>query len=226
MLARPHALYVFCHCLSVSPVDARARYLADLHFRHKLSPSSLPSICLYTFLNSLHSVNGVAISPDGALVSCAMSDSTVRVYDLRDPQVRLSTNPHANPALRAEGKDDETRALENSIYADGQEATAGAFSTITSSLLPHRRFADESTKLPYSKLVGHSGPVYATALSPEGQYMLSASEDATVRLWHLETKKNLVVYKGHNYPIWDVAFGPLGYYFATASQSEHKSALS
>lgn len=69
----------------------------------------------------------------------------------------------------------------------------------------------------YTKLVGHSGPVYSTSLSPDGQYLLSGSEDCTARLWNLETKKNIVIYKGHNYPIWDVSFAPLGFYFATAS---------
>jgi WD40 repeat protein len=37
------------------------------------------------------------------------------------------------------------------------------------------------------------------------------------RLWSVDAKANLVVYKGHNYPVWDCDYSPLGYYFATAS---------
>lgn len=199
------------------PVEARARYLADLHFRAKLSSTALPSICMFTFLNSQHSVNSIRVSPDGALVTAGLSDSTVRVYDLKDPSVRQSTNPAANLAAHDGSEDDVAAMLEQSIYADGSD-TIGSFSTITSSLLPARK-AEDAVRLPYTKLVGHSGPVYSTSLSPEGQYLLSASEDATVRLWHLESKRNLVVYKGHSHPVWDVAFAPLGFYFATASQS-------
>jgi transcription initiation factor TFIID subunit 5 len=71
----------------------------------------------------------------------------------------------------------------------------------------------------YWSLVGHSGPVYGTSFSPCSRFLLSASEDSTVRLWGLDTahKRSLVVYRGHSFPVWDVAFSPLGYYFATAS---------
>jgi transcription initiation factor TFIID subunit 5 len=209
-----------------------------------LSPSSLPSICFYTFLNSLHTVNSINISPDAALVSCGLSDSTVRLYDLRDPTIRQSTNPQAASTAR-EGKED----LEATGGLIDQDVDMmGSTSVISGSTIINKRLGDENTKLrqdtrraqqasnrliswprsssscsvvfsvpAYTKLVGHSGPVYSTSLSPEGQYLLSGSEDCTVRLWHLETKKNLVVYKGHNYPVWNVAFAPLGYYFATGS---------
>ena len=67
------------------------------------------------------------------------------------------------------------------------------------------------------KLIGHSGPVYGLDFNHDGSYLLSCSEDKTVRLWSTELKTNLVVYKGHNYPVFDVSFGPSDIYFATAS---------
>ncbi|KAF2870928.1 WD40-repeat-containing domain protein [Massariosphaeria phaeospora] len=79
------------------------------------------------------------------------------------------------------------------------------------------------------RLVGHSGAVYAVSFSPstvnpdstgpptESQYLLSCSEDSTIRLWSLETWTCLVAYRGHNSPVWDVQWGPLGHYFLTGS---------
>lgn len=50
---------------------------------------------------------------------------------------------------------------------------------------------------------------------PFRNYLLSSSEDGTVRLWSLQTFTCLVGYKGHNYPVWDVSFSPHGYYFVS-----------
>ncbi|KAI7889043.1 WD40-repeat-containing domain protein [Mucor mucedo] len=83
--------------------------------------------------------------------------------------------------------------------------------------------AEKAQGLPgtqYKKMIGHAGPVYGVSFSHDNQYLISCSEDQTVRLWSLDTFTNLVCYKSHNYPIWDVDFGPYGFYFATASHDK------
>lgn len=44
-------------------------------------------------------------------------------------------------------------------------------------------------------LVGHSGPIYGLSFSPDTQFLLSSSEDTTIRLWNMETKSNIVFKK-------------------------------
>ncbi|KAG7281981.1 hypothetical protein CRUP_003039 [Coryphaenoides rupestris] len=75
------------------------------------------------------------------------------------------------------------------------------------------RIMDEKTASESKILHGHSGPVYGISFSPDRNYLLSCSEDGTVRLWSLHTFTCLVGYKGHNYPVWDTQFSPYGYYF-------------
>ncbi|PWW80238.1 WD40 repeat-like protein [Tuber magnatum] len=74
------------------------------------------------------------------------------------------------------------------------------------------------------RLIGHSGPIYGVSISPDKKYILSCSEDKSVRLWSLDTYTALVSYKGHDSPVWDVRFGPYGHYFATASH-DHTARL-
>lgn len=74
------------------------------------------------------------------------------------------------------------------------------------------------------KLVAHSGPVYSMSFDPlpgpsgPPRFLLSASQDSTVRLWSLDTYSNIVAYRGHRDPVWDVEWGPRGVYFASTSR--------
>lgn len=65
-------------------------------------------------------------------------------------------------------------------------------------------------------LLAHSGSVYSVKFVDKSDLMLSCSEDTTIRLWCLNTKCNVVVYRGHNYPIWSIDVGPQGKLFASA----------
>ncbi len=55
-------------------------------------------------------------------------------------------------------------------------------------------------------LRGHQGSVYGVTFDSSGQYLLSCSEDCTIRLWDTPTRCSTVSYRGHTYPVWDVAF--------------------
>ena len=67
------------------------------------------------------------------------------------------------------------------------------------------------------RLVGHSGPVYSCRFSPDNQFLFSASQDGTIRMWSLCTFSTIVIFKGHNGPVWDVDVGPSGHYFVSGS---------
>ena len=66
---------------------------------------------------------------------------------------------------------------------------------------------DENSGADHRTLIGHSGPVYSVSFSPDKYYLVSGSEDSTVRLWCLLTFSCLISYKGHSGPVWDVKFG-------------------
>jgi len=171
--------------------EEKIQMLADLQQRARLSSTALPSICFYTFVNSSDCVNSISISNDGSLVSAGLSDSSVRTWDLK---------AHLKPGEYEKFKYQSQQApmYKRSDY-------------------PVDSKPSDPTVPGYSKLIGHCGSVYSTHLSHDHQFLLSSSEDATVRLWHMDSKMNFVAYKGHNSPVWSVRFSPLGFYFATAS---------
>lgn len=82
------------------------------------------------------------------------------------------------------------------------------------------------------RLFGHSGPVYMVSFAPSVtdrddaaaptnvRWLLSCSEDKTVRLWSLDLWQCVVAYRGHDTPVWDIAWGPFGHYFATAGHDK------
>ncbi len=62
--------------------------------------------------------------------------------------------------------------------------------------------------------VGHTGDVLAVAVSPDGRLLLSGSDDQTVRLWNVATRKNLLtLFHGSNGE-W-VAWTTSGHYTAS-----------
>ncbi|KAH8305221.1 hypothetical protein KR018_005269 [Drosophila ironensis] len=76
---------------------------------------------------------------------------------------------------------------------------------------------DPTKKFSRRSLTGHQGPVYGCCFNPEDRFLLSCSEDYTVRLWCLLSWKCIVIYTGHLAPVCHVVYAPMGYFFATAS---------
>jgi len=82
------------------------------------------------------------------------------------------------------------------------------------------------------RLIGHSGPVYSVAFAPSSvkpngeigdtdtKWLLSCSQDSSIRLWFLDTFQCVVVYKGHVGPVWSISWGPYGHYFASAGHDK------
>jgi WD40 repeat protein len=57
---------------------------------------------------------------------------------------------------------------------------------------------------------GHEDYVRTVAFSPDGQHIVSGSEDKTVRVWDAATGTERHTMYGHAEPIWSVAFSPDG----------------
>jgi WD40 repeat protein len=69
-------------------------------------------------------------------------------------------------------------------------------------------------------LGGHGNCVSAVSFSPDGKLLASGGADNTVRLWDVETGKEIKTLSGHTNKVWGVSFSPDGKLLATGSDDK------
>ena len=66
-------------------------------------------------------------------------------------------------------------------------------------------------------LQGHTGGVYAVAISPDGEGIVSGSGDESVRVWRLDDGTAVRTLKGHTDSVMEVAISPDGQWIVSGS---------
>ncbi|AVH66905.1 WD40 repeat-containing protein [Nostoc sp. 'Peltigera membranacea cyanobiont' N6] len=69
-------------------------------------------------------------------------------------------------------------------------------------------------------LEGHTNWIRSVAFSPDGEILVSGSDDKTVRLWNTTTGQFLRSLQGHKERVWSVAFSPDGKTVASSSEDK------
>src|SRR6187200_1550308 len=71
---------------------------------------------------------------------------------------------------------------------------------------------------PKATFEGHTNFVRSLAYSPDGKTLASGSEDETIKLWDVKTKKEQATLKGHAAGVWSVTYSPDGKTLASGSK--------
>lgn len=135
----------------------------------------------------------LALSPDGKTLAVATSFE-ILVNDLAN----LET-----PLFKLEG---QKGLSEVAFSPDGQTlASAGSSFDGTIWLWDMARGGVKRMELE-----GHTDAIYSIAFSPNGALLASGSRDNSVRIWDIQTGKELFFSLAHNAEVHSVAFGPDG----------------
>lgn len=190
------------------------------------------------FIGHDESVLSVSFSPDNAGFVSGSEDSTAMLWNVDDGTVASTLSNHTDWVWSvgwspdgktiATGSVDQTACLWNldgslrsSLPHDGQVTLLdfspnGEFLLTTADSVAHLWNCAESS-LCYT-VAAHSGPIWSTRFSADGERIITASEDGTSRIWDARNGDELVVLREHMEPVWAAEFSPDGQYVASGSQ--------
>ncbi|KAK5822933.1 WD40-repeat-containing domain protein [Linnemannia elongata] len=212
-----------------SDIQAEIEALRDSRKRVALGPSSLPSICAYTFHNAQENINCVAVSEDATMMAAGFSESYVRLWSLNGEKLR-GFRSNFNPAHIHDSND--LNRVKEKKGADSKKLIGHAGPVFGASFSPDNKYLitcseDKSARLwstsTLTNLVcykGHNYPVWDVDFGPQGFYFATASHDRTARLWSCDHIYPLRIFAGHLSDVDVVKFHPNSKYVVTGSSDK------
>lgn len=86
--------------------------------------------------------------------------------------------------------------------------------------IAHQLDGETDQNSSFMKLAGHSGPVRAVAFSPNGELLLSGSEDNALRVWDVAKGESVKTLRGHGSGVRTCTFSPDGQWVLSGGQDE------
>ncbi|MDY7020959.1 MAG: AAA family ATPase, partial [Cyanobacteriota bacterium] len=163
---------------------------------------------LKTLLGHENFVTSVTFSPDGQTLATASADGTVKLWDVENGTEIKTINAHRG------GVQDVKFSPDGEIIASG-----GSINPTV------KLWKQDGTLL--KTLTGHCQSfsrtedcfgVFELSFSPDGQLLVSASGDRTLKLWDVPTGLEIETLKGHNHDVLGVSFSPDGQTIASSSR--------
>jgi tetratricopeptide (TPR) repeat protein len=155
-------------------------------------------------------VRAVVFTQDGRRLLSAGEDKAIRLWDIKT----------AKTVVRYPGHTGGVNAL--AIAPNGERFLSG--SQDHTLRLWDIDSGQEIRRFGASRFFGggnaHGDAVVSIAYAPDGLRAISASWDKTLRLWDVESGKELRVYEGHQWLIHAVVFSPDGKHFLYGSEDQ------
>jgi len=195
---------------------------------------------IVSFRDSTHAVRAVGLSPDGKYAVTGNEYGTVRFYDVSTGHVIWASGRGDNKVFFVRFSPDGSHLAVSTkkvlqiwnVKKGKMIRTIDTRSSVSTAFSPNGRFiavADGQRATLYDiasgkgilNFIGHSGAIWSVAFSPNGIYLVTASEDKTAKVWEVATGRPLRSLTGHSADVNSAKFSPDGRYIATGSSDWH-----
>ncbi len=158
-------------------------------------------------------VESVAFSPDGKTIASGSDHNTVKLWDIKTGQLVCTLSGHVDNVRSL------AFSLDGDILASGSNDSTVRLWDIKSGNCP------PSSKLILAKhsnrfWVVRLNRVRAVAFSPDGETLISAGNDKTIRLWNFKTGKIKQILSGHTDNVTSLAVSNDGKLIASGSDDK------
>ncbi len=150
-------------------------------------------------------------SPDGQRVVTASFDKTVQVWEAQSGKLVTRLQGGLGQANSVQFSPDGQR-----IVTTHMDEFSPDYQRIVATHRDALVWDTESGKLLVA-LQGHESQVNSAQFSPDGQRIVTASDDKTVRVWDAQSGKLLATLQGHQERVVSAQFSPDGEHIVTAS---------
>ena len=198
--------------------------------------------------SAVDQVNDVKFSPDALWLASASNDNKVHIWNVTTRRLSavgplICAGPAQAVVFSPDGRliassdsagylhlwDAVTgQPLRQLVLAEAQSVNSIAFSATGTSIvtsLPNKegRVWDINSGLPaagIAALFGHTAPICSIAYTGNDQFIVSGSDDTTVRLWHAETGSPILAFLGHKGSVRSIASTTDGCIIASCSDDQ------
>jgi eukaryotic-like serine/threonine-protein kinase len=177
--------------------------LQALSSEERLITSHVP---LLTYGGHTDRIYTLAWSPDGQWIASSSLDETVQIWDAVT----------GKNVLTYRGQSLQAPAFAWSPDGRYIASTSG----LLSATIQIWDIATGINSTEHARYDGHSERVLAVSWSPDGRYVATASEDATVQVWDVVTRKTIYTHRGHTLAVKATAWSPDGLRIASASEDK------